>query len=297
MENETPEQPVADSVSVEDRVANLFDPPEQGTEPVEQAQETETASEAPVEETFEFDLGEKKYVLPKELEKAVLQEKDYTQKSQQLAEQRRSLELAQQQIKLHQMGEQFQQSVAPEAQRVQMLDAFLEEYKKLDWSSMTTDDLVRKRLEMDQYKEAREGLKSEIDKKRQEFDANVRDEYQKFLVQAKETISKRIPNFSDATLKEIRDHAASDGYTSAEMDSISDPRHVLTLWKAQQYDKLRTSAAPSVSQAKTAKPGTSNPMPQAVKDKLAFRKAISKAQPGSSEYKAMINDRVAKLFG
>jgi hypothetical protein len=96
METQNVEQGPAPSI--EERAAALFadEPQKEATQeepkaPVaEEAEATET--QAP-EETFEIEVDGEKFALPKKLEKAVLQERDYTQKAQAIAEQRKQFEL------------------------------------------------------------------------------------------------------------------------------------------------------------------------------------------------------------
>src|SRR6185312_13074674 len=102
----------APAASVEDRIANIFgaEPPKKQAVPQQapvqeepaQTEEPQAASEeqpseeesaAPAEETFELEIDGEKFVLPKKLEKGFMQERDYTQKSQTLADQRRQIEL------------------------------------------------------------------------------------------------------------------------------------------------------------------------------------------------------------
>src|SRR5688572_29268490 len=75
-------------------------PQDASPEAVEPSGETETTPEgnAPaVEETFEFDIEGEKYRLPKKLERSLMNQKDFTQKTQSLADQRRQVEFQQEQ--------------------------------------------------------------------------------------------------------------------------------------------------------------------------------------------------------
>jgi hypothetical protein len=85
--------------------------------------------------------------------------------------------------------------------------------------------------------------------------------------------------------------------TEEELNSILDPRHVSILWKAQQYEKLKAQATPAANAAKNLRTTPTNPMPQHVKDKLAFRKEVSKHALGSVPQQRLVKDRIAKLFG
>ena len=307
MEPQTPTEQ-GPAPSVEDRIASLFGDASQEKEAPEkeiaqkEAQAEEPASEeteapAPAEETFELEIDGEKFQLPKKLEKAVLQEKDYTQKSQTLAEQRRSLEVAQHQQRIASMSAEFQKETAAESNQLQMLEEIIRQQQSTDVSGYDLDKLIRHRMDLDSLKERRETLRGSIESKRQEWGTKQQQELGKLRAQSLETIKKRVPGWSEATAKDIREHALSEGYTEEELNSILDPRHAVTLWKAQQFDKLKASAQQSVATAKTVKTTPSNPMPQAIKDKLAFRKEVAKHARGSAPEQALVKDRIAKIFG
>lgn len=300
MEQQTPTEQ-GPAPSVEDRIANIFGgpSPEQPNEPEtasEQPESTDQSAAAPVEETFELDYEGEKFQLPKKLEKAVMQERDYTQKSQQLAEQRKTYELLHEQARISRMQEAFQQEIAPESKQLQMYDAVLEQARSIDWSSMTTDEVIRKKMELDSWKEQRQAIAQQIEGKQREFIQKQQGELQKFQQQALDTITKRIPGWGKELQSAIRESAIKDGYTEAELGSIVDPRHVLTLWKAHQFDQLQAKAQPSVQAAKTVKTSPTNPMPQQTRDFLNFKKAVAKTSPNSSERRQLVEQRVGALF-
>lgn len=307
---------VAPQASLQDRIANAFgggDPKPKAPAPrqeapaqIEQPTETEAASgetteeveatSAPAEETFELEIEGEKYVLPKKLEKGFMQERDYTQKAQTLAETRKQVELVQEQARIAQMRATFDQSLASELQQLAAYDWALEQAKSTNWASLSTEEMLRKKLEFDGYKDQRETLHKQIEGKRQEFFTAQLAEIQKIKAQSLDVLKKRIPNWGEDTMKAVRAHALQDGYTEAELASILDPRHAMTLWKAQQFDQLQAQAKPSVAAAKIVKTSPTNPMPQHVKDKLNFRKVLQKAPPGSPERKRAVEDRVAGIF-
>lgn len=316
MDQQTPTEQ-APAPSVEDRIASIFQgkpkaPANKAPAPKEQAQEeevqeeptqteeTEAASESeedtPAEDTFELEHEGQKYRLPKALEKGFMQEKDYTQKSQSVAEQRRTLEMVQRQQRIAAMSGDFAQQIAQEQQQLQMIDWALSQ--PINWQSLTTDEAIRKKIELDDWREQRGKIEKTIEGKRGEWGSKQAQEIAKLRAESLEVIQKKIPGWTEATAKEIRQHALSDGYTEEELNAILDPRHAVTLWKAQQFDKLKSSAKQTVASVKNVKTtATSSPMPQNVKDKLAYRKAIAKTQPGSAEQRALVTNRIAKIFG
>ena len=287
------DQPPQESPPLEDRIADAFgDKPE--TAP-EADSATDVADEAPpVPETFEFEEDGEKFVLPKKLEKNFLQQRDYTQKTQSLAEQRKLVELKDQQFRLANLELSFHQEIQPEVQNIGMLDAVIKQ--QIDWGSMTTDQVIRKKLEIDQLKEQRDELLQKVEAKRADWTNKQKAEWEKLKAQTLDAVKKRVPNWSEDTAKAVRAHAISDGYTEAELASINDPRHALTLWKAHQFDQLQAKAQPTVSGNAITKPSPTNPMSAQTKNMLNYRKAIAKTDPGSPERKKLVESKVASIF-
>lgn len=263
-----------------------------------EAEETEApeAQEATptAEDLFEIEVDGETFALPKKLEKAVLQERDYTQKTQSLAEQRKQFELLHEQARIASFRQEFEAEASAELQQLQAYDAVLKQ--PIDWTSMSTDEVIRKKLQLDQWKDEREAIAKSLQSKHQQFEKKTQDALKELKAKAQETISKRIPNWSEAEAKAIRDHAISDGYTEAELNSIIDPRHTLTLWKARQFDLLKAKATKTVTDVKTVKTTPSNPMPQKTKELLNYRKTLQKTQPNSPERKRAVEERIASIF-
>ena len=258
-----------------------------------EAQEAQEATPT-AEDLFEIEVDGETFALPKKLEKAVLQERDYTQKTQSLAEQRKQFELLHEQARIASFRQEFEAEAFAELQQLQAYDAVLKQ--PIDWTSMSTDEVIRKKLQLDQWKDEREAIAKSLQAKHQQFEKKTQDALKELKAKAQETITKRIPNWSDATQKAIREHAISEGYTEAELNSIIDPRHTLTLWKAQQFDLLKAKATKTVTDVKTVKTTPSNPMPQKTKELLNYRKTLQKAPPNSPERKRAVEGRIASIF-
>lgn len=275
-----------------------------GDEPAAQAPSTDepTNDEAEagegtapaVDETFEFEMDGEKYVLPKKLEKAVMQDRDYRQKTMSISEKEKNYELLNEQARVSHMQRQFETEIAKELQQIQAYDAVLNQ--PVDWNSMTPDDRHLKDLQIRQWEKERAQLERQIQGKHHEWSQKTEAALKNLQTKANELIAKRIPNYSDATWKTVSEHAKNDGYTESELKLIIDPRHKVTLWKAQQFDEMRAKATKTVADVKAVKTTSNNPMPQAVKDKLSFRKQIARAAPGTPEYRQAVEARVGSLF-
>lgn len=299
------DQPETES-SIADRAAEAFlgrepatdDSPE--TEPTNEASADEAPAPESASDTVEIEYDGERYSIPKSLEKAILQERDYTQKSQEVAEQRRKLEARQAQQDIYAREREFEQSIREESMQLSAMDAWLEQQKKTDWASLATDDLLRKRIEIDGVKERRDELAKAVDSKRSEFEESVKKSTAELRQKSLEALSKSVPNWSEATLKAVRERAESEGFTGDEIDRIMlDARSAKVLWKAAEYDRLK-AATGKASQAASAappivKPGAVKQMQPAVKNDLALRKQQSTAKT-SSEKARIIAQRLEARF-
>jgi hypothetical protein len=269
---------------------------EEGTAPeiAELPEGTEaTSEESPAPETFEFEHEGEKWTLPKKLEKAIQNNRDYTQKSQEIANQRRALEVLNEQAKTMNMTREFESSVAAEMQQLAAYDQVLSQ--PMD-TNLGEADLLRSMVQRNQWKEQREAIARSVNGKHQQYMQNYDKAVGELKAKALDAVSKRVPGWNDALWTQIRDHAKTDGYTDSELSSISDPRHQITLWKAQQYDQLKAKATKAVTDVKAVKTTPSNPMSQQTKDKLAFNKMLKGTAPGSFERKQAVEARAASIF-
>lgn len=305
--------PVQDSRSIEERVGAAFgnmmgfekpkqqqqqarqsDPEAEQSAPEPEATDTPDGDQTPEPETFELDIDGEKYVLPKKLEKNFMQERDYTQKSQTVAQKERQIELLQEQARVMNMRMEFEKEVANEINQLRAYDAVLSE--PIDLNSMSLDDAFKKKLQLDNWQKERDKIAQSLQVKHQQFSQKQQDAFAELQSKADQLIAKQIPNWNADTWKAVRDHARNEGYTDVELNSIHDPRHKATLWKAQQFDLLKSKASKTVVDVKGVKTTSSNPMPQKVKDKLAFNKAIQKTNPHSIERKHVVEAQVGRLF-
>lgn len=265
---------------------------EQTSEGEEPASAEEAAPETP--ETFEFDVDGERYVLPKKLEKAVMHERDYTQKTQSLSQREKQIEFMQEQARIGAFQRSFEIENAEALQRLQAYDAVLKQQP--DWANMPSDQKIETLADITRYERERASLAQDLQAKHQQWNAKLQEEIRSLNEKAESTVKQRVPNWTEETWKSIREHAKQDGYTDVELNNVADPRYRITLWKAQQFDQLKAKATKTVVDAKSVRTTSANPMPQAVKDKLAFHKAVNKTAPGSFERNRVVEQRAGSLF-
>ncbi len=310
LEQPSPEQPSGDSgaLSLDSRIESVFagkqaaQPPQQQAPQAEPEQVEAEASadegaepQQPQEETFEYEVEGDKYVLPKKLEKSLMQERDYTQKSQSLADQRRLVEVKEQQFRVRELQQSFQSDVANEVKQMQMIDAVLEQ--PVNWPSMSTDEAFRHKIQLDDLKQQRDKLAQAVNQKWQTHQQQQSKQQQELQQKTLEVLRSRIPTWSDATAKEVTEHFRERGLSDADFALFnSNPVYIEAAWKAVQFDKLQAKATKTVTDAKTVKTSSAKPMPQQTREYLNYRKALNKTPEGSPERKRVVEGRVASIF-
>ena len=250
--------------SVETRLANYFG----GEAP------TPAAAEGPVEEAvveddppaIEDDSEEidwedgQKYRVPKVLKEGLLRQQDYTRKTQELAELRRQ---AQSSLDAGQMLQQFQNATADEQRELARVQADIERYKGIDWSSLDTDTYIKAKHQLDTLKERAGEIQQGLGQKAQQFSQWRQQQLQQMLQSGEQFLRSSIQGWGDDAKKEVRAQVLANGYSEEELSQVIDPRFVKLAWKAAQFDKLQSGKQTALQTAQKAppvvKPGASNP--------------------------------------
>lgn len=293
------DQPATESLP--DRIASMFDPgqPEEAdyvpqADPEVEGDEPE-AEDAPEPDVVEVEIDGETFALPKKAAEAAMRHADYTRKTQELAEQRRQVEFAQKALETAKIEREFHDATATELQQIQMVENHLAQLQNLDIRQLSTDEKLDHIVAMQQAERLLSSLKGSVDKKRGEFTAKQQAALDKLKDEAKEVLSKQFPGLTDETLGQVDTFAKSLGYTDQDLGLFRvDPRATAVLIKAMKFDQLQSKATP-VAKTPVIKPGSSNPMPQQVRDKLNFRKAMAKATDSQSKAK-LIEQRLGNMF-
>ena len=257
-----------------------------------QDQETQEATEQPAADSDGYedvDLDGEVFRVPPKLRDAVLRQKDYTQKTQVLAEAQRQIQSQAQTIQMHQM---FEERTAPVRTELQKALSQLEQYKALDWAGMDTDTIVRARQAMDGLKERSSELQQMLGYEFNQFQQAAVQTRAQVLQNGTEYLRRSIPKFDQEAVDTIRRTALSEGFTHHEVETIADPRLVKVLWKASQYDALKAGQKSAVEAVRKAppviRPGASQGQKQIVATKYKDARAQLKKSGSMAD--------AAKLF-
>ena len=280
MEAEESEEVEASSEDYEDESA------EETVEQVEEEQETPKYRVKVDNEEVEVTLDE--------LLQGYSRTKDYTKKTQALAETRKSVEAEKAKI------EEAKQLRDTYAQRLQVIEQMLSQPSdEENLAELKETDPIGYAIKVAERAEKEKQLQA-VQAERQRLAQQQQQEQQEALKQhlasEAQKLKEWIPEFKDeakaeVTRRQIKEYAKSIGFTDQELANVYDARAVQTLYKAMKYEAMvkgKTMATKKVAEApKTMKAGTSNPQ-SAEKD--AVKKDFQKLKQSGKKADA------AKLF-
>lgn len=290
MNDETTDQ--ASEQSVMDRLASKFGATDE-TETQETGEVTEESTGL-----AELEWDGQRYQVPVKLKDAFMKNEDYTKKTQELADHRRNLDQVLSTAEQRQVASSFNESIQAETKELNVIDAYLAQASKVDWASMTTEQMMRQRIELDQIKDRRSDLQHAIAEKQGKFQSDFKARLADIRAKTRELASKSITDFNDDTEKSMRAYAATEGLGDIEMDNVLlDPRSYKVVWKAMQFDKIQKGTGKAAAAVgKVLQPGAaSERMPAATVNKLNFNKAMAKATT-SGQKAQVIEQRLSRTF-
>ena len=280
MEAEESEEVEANSEDYTDESA------EETVEEVEEEQETPKYRVKVDNEEVEVTLDE--------LLQGYSRTKDYTKKTQALAETRKSVEAEKAKI------EEAKQLRDTYAQRLQVIEQMLSQPSdEENLAELKETDPIGYAIKVAERAEKEKQLQA-VQAERQRLAQQQQQEQQEALKQhlasEAQKLKEWIPEFKDeakaeVARRQIKEYAKSIGFTDQELANVYDARAVQTLYKAMKYEAMvkgKTMATKKVAEApKTLKAGTSNPQ-SAEKD--AVKKDFQKLKQSGKKADA------AKLF-
>jgi hypothetical protein len=259
--------------------------PEEPTEELEASGEAEDQYEndqEPVEEVktrYKAKVGgEEVEVELDELINGYQRSKDYTQKSQALAEQRKAIDAERGHL------EQVKQERMAYAQKLKALDSFLSQQNRgEDLEVLKETDPIGyavKVAEQSQREKQLSVVRAEQNRIAQQQQAEQQQNLQNHLKYESDKLTSVIPELAtpkgDAIRKEIREYAKSVGWSDQELSSVYDHRAVLTLYKAMKFEQLQKGKPDTLKKVQQApkmlKPGTSTPNTKSAQDKQVMQK-------------------------
>jgi len=205
---------------------------------------------------------------------------DYTQKTQQVAEQRKELEAYAESIKAQEQAFQEQMQLnnvlIEDVAKITSLDQQLNQYANVNWQQLSDNDFVEAQklfFTYNQLQQERSQLVSQFEAKKQQVVQKQTQLMSEKIAKGKEILAKEIPNWSPETNQALLSTGKDYGFSDAELNSIVDPRHVKVLHDAMQWRKLQQNST--------------------VKKKVSSAKPV--VRPGAKDTKAEANSNVRNL--
>jgi hypothetical protein len=224
---------------------------------------------------------------------------DYTQKTQQVAEQRKELEAYAQQIQMQEQAFQEQMQLnnvlIEDVAKITSLDQQLNQYANVNWQQLSDNDFVEAQklfFSYNQLQTERSQLVSQFEAKKQQVVQKQSQLMAEKIAKGKEVLAKEIPNWSPETNQALLSTGKDYGFSDAELNSIVDPRHVKVLHDAMQWRKLQQNSVvkKKVSNAKpVVKPGSKDTKAEANSNHRQLRESLRRTGKSDAAQKLIEN--------
>ena len=224
---------------------------------------------------------------------------DYTQKTQQVAEQRKELEAYAESIKAQEQAFQEQMQLnnvlIEDVAKITSLDQQLNQYANVNWQQLSDNDFVEAQklfFSYNQLQTERSALVSQFEAKKQQVVQKQSQLMAEKIAKGKEVLAKEIPNWSPETNQALLSTGKDYGFSDAELNSIVDPRHVKVLHDAMQWRKLQQNSVvkKKVSNAKpVVKPGSKDTKAEANSNHRQLRESLRKTGKSDAAQKLIEN--------
>jgi hypothetical protein len=224
---------------------------------------------------------------------------DYTQKTQQVAEQRKELEAYAESIKAQEQAFQEQMQLnnvlIEDVAKITSLDQQLNQYANVNWQQLSDNDFVEAQklfFSYNQLQTERSQLVSQFEAKKQQVVQKQSQLMAEKIAKGKEVLAKEIPNWSPETNQALLSTGKDYGFSDAELNSIVDPRHVKVLHDAMQWRKLQQNSVvkKKVSNAKpVVKPGSKDTKAEANSNHRQLRESLRRTGKSDAAQKLIEN--------
>lgn len=303
--------------SIEDRVLNLFEPKTSENEeeaPVNEEAESEVPAESQdkteetkdeekkddLPEAVEVEYEGKNYRIAPELKDALMRQSDYTKKTQEAAEIRRTADTLLQQA--GQMAE-LQKAFSKQLGQLANIDDQIAQYEKVDWNQLTAQDGTKAQqlfIAFQQAKDSRAKLVQELGNAHTQQMQARQSALQARLEEGHKALARDIKGWNADLGKKLMDFGMKTyGFTAEEAASVTDHRTVKLLHDANQWHQLQASKASVEKRAnvapKTLKPQASETRAPGQQETEALRRAVRSSKTDSEKSK-LLEQLIARKF-
>ena len=270
-EEDNPEEAQAELQADETVEEEIVEEEELLADDFEETEETETLDDEQdeIEEVSEPQLyavkinGEDIEVTIDELQSSYSRQADYTRKTQELAQQRKTVEEQQSEVA---KNEAIYKELLPK------MEAALSESlgDEPNWETLYSNDPIGYVRERDLWNEKQQKLQAvqaEQTRLQEEDQVKQQEQIQKYMQYGEKQILNHVPEWKDSTIQQeeklaIRDHAINDlGFTAEEINQVYDYRLLMGLRNSWMQNKTQKAVKKKPTQKasarnRVAKPGS-----------------------------------------
>ena len=261
-------------------------------------EETEDVVQDDAEQTYAVRVGEEEFDVPlSELTNSYMRQSDYTRKTQQVAEARKTAEAELEAVQ----GERLRY-----ADQLNALGQALSQQEPTQefWDELYTSDPLEYTRQRDlarDRKEAVEQVQAEQVRVQQEQMAQTQVAAQKRLAEEQERLTELIPEWIDQTLAQteksaVVTYAQRHGYTPDELQNVSDSRAVMMIRKAMLYDELMDGKPAAQKKTRKAPKMTKSGQPKSNRQSNQRRKQKALANVSNKKGRAAMDAAVDFLL-
>ena len=297
---ETQEEVVEEAEMPEEEVSLEEAEPEGELEVEEETEELEDQSFDILAHTVEVD-GEE--ITVEELRRGNLRQRDYTRKTQELADAKRNMQA------------QFEEVERERAQYAQLLPALEERLnqpaeQEPDWDKLYDTDPVMAAKAERQWNKQKEERKGQLEAVRQEQErmSRINEErnaqmHARYVDEQRQILPDLIPEWRDTKVAkkeatELRDFLINEGFTEEDVSGLANASLVKLARKAMLYDRGQTRAIKAKTKpkpkSKTLKTGSRNsqPKPKAAQTQALQRvKQTGRVQDAAAAINTLLSNR------
>ena len=258
MADEQPDEGFVDD-SEEEESTQAPEAKEAEQEPTEEDDEDSEEQTEPTPEVETVEYEGQEYNIPPELKEAFLKNKDYTTKTQEMAEQRKDLETDRQRF---QEAIQLQTAHTEAYTQLSIVDQQLAQYNEIDWSTWASQDpnaAQQAQIQMGALREQRTQAQGKLQSLHAETQQQMHNQTSKEVEQNRAKIERLVPNWSSETEKAVFDFGIKSGLSESQLAGTNyDPIQIGILNKARLFDELQQKQSGK-------KPKKTEPVPQATR--------------------------------
>ena len=239
-------------------------------------------------QTVEFDG--KEYNIPPELKEAFLKNKDYTTKTQEIAEQRKDLDADRTRF---QEAIQLQTAHTEAYTQLGVIDQQLTQFNEIDWNTWATQDpnaAQQAQIQLNQLREQRQQATDRLSSLQTESQQKAHTETARVVEANRSKVEKIVPNWNADTERAVFDFGVKSGLNEQQLAGTNyDPVLINILNKARLFDELQQKQ--TVKKTKKSK----EPIPQAtrVKPKKVANRGLNDSL-STEEWLKRRNAQIAK---